>query len=201
MNEHDIASAWNSGANRPDPAATLQLKEELVRRLRRQHWRELAWLAWTCLLLTALSVHLVPWLVFHGRFDARTDWVLVPLLALPWGFTLYFVREFRARRAGSAAAADSIQAALRTAARENVAAATTLKLVATLQGLFVLLLPVVIQQLHAAGKVQGRELIQMVFLFGGCLLGGFAFVLLKYFREVRPEGARIARLLEAYGNP
>ncbi|HYC70753.1 MAG TPA: hypothetical protein VEB66_06070 [Opitutaceae bacterium] len=198
MNEQDIHSAWNSGANRLDRAAALQLKDELVRRLRRQRWRELAWLAWTCLLLTVLSALLVPWLVFHGRFDPRTDWVLVPLLGLPWGFAIHFVRQFRRRRAAAARAALSIQDALRAAEAENRAAAATLRRVALLQGLFALLLPVAIHQLHAAGKVSGRELGQMAFLFGGILAGGAAFVGLKYFREVRPEGARLAGLLESY---
>lgn len=198
MNHDDIQSAWNSGANRPAPAAAALLKDSLVRQLRRERWRDLAWLAWTCLLLGILTAHLFPWFVFHGRFIPRTDWMLVPLLALPWGFVLFFLRRFLARRPGAAAADRSVLDALRAAQAQNRAAATTLKGVWLLQAVFVLLLPFVVHQLHADGKVAGRELGQMAFLFGGAIAAGAGFVAVKYFRVVRPEAARLAALLRSY---
>ncbi len=196
MNFDDIQSVWNTPANQMDTETARQLKQALAQRLRRQRRTEIVWLLWTGFLLTVITVQVGNWVFLSGKFRLSADWLLLPLLIVPWTLLVSFSRRFFTRR--NAEASRSIPDALRVALSENRAAQAKHKAIAALQLVFVLILPLLMYQLHLAGKASVRELVCMAILFGGALAVAAGLMAFKYFRRLRPEQKRMETLLRSY---
>jgi len=198
MNINHIHSLWNSGANQPTPDDVAQLKSRLVHRLKIKRIVEIAWLCWTILLLIAATTIAARTMFFSDRFAFLSEWAVIPLLVLPWICAAFFLRNYRARRAGFIAADESIANAIRAAVADNRARQTKSKAVGVLLLVTALVLPLVIHQLSSVGKVSSREAVSMAVFFAAILITSGTVVALKFYRSLRPEESRLDALLREY---
>lgn len=195
MNLNEMQNAWNSPENNLAATQRQQLAQKFAQQMIRRRRFQAIWLANTFAALTAISA-LAARNVALSKVNTTQEWALLPLLLIPWCFAFVFLKRFFQSRqtagTGSAPVADSLRQALNS----NQAAQTHLKYVGVLYMIFIPVLCVVIQQLHAAGKVSGRELTSMIVAFGVALLAGGIAVLVRFFAGLRPQERQLRGLID-----
>lgn len=197
MRLDELERLWKSNVNGPSADERRELTERFTARLRRRRRQDLAWLVWTFIVLSVLTVF-VGWIVFGtDKMDLSAEWASIPLLLVPWSFAVVFLRRFlrdEPIHRGDVTIRDSLTMALTANARKR----TKLK---TLGVMYAIVLPVLamsVWQLHSVGKVSGRELVSMGIFFGTALTLGAGAVLAKYWISVVPEGRKITTLLAQF---
>lgn len=104
-----------------------------------------------------------------NRMNPSSEWGVLPLLLVPWGFAFYFLAQHRRPTPPVQRGDVAIVDALKTARNAIRAKRRNLKVIG---GMFLIFLPVLalsISQLHATGKVALHELTSMVGVMGGVL--------------------------------
>ncbi len=192
MNLNEMQNAWNSPQNRLAPHQE-QLAANFARQMIRRRRFQAIWLGNVFVAMSVITA-LAARSIALGKVDA-TEWALVPLLLVPWGFAIFFLKRFLSQRnpakPGELAVADS----LRTALASNLQSQNHLKWAGALYGIFIPVLALAIHQLHAAGKVSGRELVSMAAFFAGALLVGGTVVALRFFLGLRPQEKQLRGLI------
>jgi len=202
MNFADIENTWRSPPNRPSPAELEHQSMQLIAELRR---RRRGFVLHLGLVLTFLTV--VTFLILRhvigtdpalNRIDVAREWGAFVLLALPWIAALVFARQSWRHFAGHADYDRSIRASVSALLDENRLSRTRVKVVALLHGLVLLVLPVVVIQLRAAGKA-GDEILVPAFVLWPLLAAGIGGALLYYYRrKLLPRKRELEALLGAY---
>jgi hypothetical protein len=194
MNPDEMQSAWNSPRNNLPAEEQQQLARQFSRQMIRRRRFKMLWLTNTFVWLatiTALAIRTVA----VGKTGLMQEWALLPLLIAPWAFALYFMRRHLNRAfsptQGELPVADSFRAALDSNRMEQ----SHLKQVARLFVIMIPLLALAMRQLHAAGKVSGRELISMALFFGAILLVSGGGIAARYFGRLQPQQKRLNALL------
>ncbi len=127
--------------------------------------------------------------------------LLFPLLLVPWGFAIHFLRRYLKPVAPATRGETPIVDSLRTALASNQETRSHLKLVGVLYAIMIPLLALAMRQLHAGGKVSERELTSMAIFFGVVLLVGGIGIAARYFVRLQPQqkllNALLAELAEA----
>lgn len=194
MNLNDLQHAWNSPHNNLPAPDQQQLAQQFARQMIRHHRFRSIWLATTFVWLTLISAAALRTIAI-GNFNPVLEWAVLPLVILPWGLAIHFLRrhlkpaEPTAR--GEMSVTDSFDAALRSNRTEQ----SHLKMVAMLLAIMVPLLAVSMRQLHAVGKVSSHELACMAVFFGGALLVSGIGLAARYFVRVMPQQRRLVALL------
>lgn len=201
MNFADIENAWRSPHNRPSPAELKHQHMKLITDLRR---RRRGFVLHLSLVLTFLIV--VTGLILRhlivadpaNQIDVAREWGAFLLLALPWIAAFAFVRQYWRHFAGHADYDRSIRAGVSALLDENRLSRTRVKVVALLHGLVLLILPVIVLQLRAAGKA-GDEILVPAFVLWPLLAAGIGGALLYYYRRrLLPRKRELEVLLGAY---
>ena len=194
MNYNDMQALWNSPANRPRGTTQQQFAERFARQLIRRRRFGWLWLINTFLWLTLITA-LAVWNVVEKKVAIGSEWALIPLLIVPWGFALHFLR--RHLKPGPAVARGEMPVAdsFRVALQSNRSEQSHLKLVGVLFVVMIPFLALSMWQLRTTGKVSPRELESMAIFFGATLLicgGGLAA---RYFGRLRPQQRQLNDLL------
>lgn len=196
MSFDELQKDWHSPSNKLSSESERALVEIVSRQMTRRRRFEAFWIIHSFVWLTLIS-GLAGVLVATGKVDLAREWVLAPLLAIPWGFAIRMLLDFR-RVGGQAGLADaSMGDFLKTALASNQSAQTRVKLVGGLYGLMVPFLGIAIYQLHAAGKAARHEAMSMAVFFGGVFLIGGTLIALRFFKRLRPQQKELERLLES----
>lgn len=202
MNFGDIEHLWRSPHNRPTAAQLEQQRMEFLNELRRRHRQTRGLLIITFLPLAFFTGRIVAHALFPAQgldeFDLAREWTVVPFFALPWVAWLVLLRHFlrgsRQRRDSSASIRDSVSALL----ADNQRRRTFHRIVAGVLLASALLLPLIVHQLRAVGKM-GDEVTIPVFviypLYVGCIL---IWLVVHDRRKLQPRGRELASLLKAY---
>ena len=195
MNLNEIQSLWNSPSNQmPDPEHERLARQFVSQLIRRRRFQSI-WLIVTFVWLTVISV-LVFGNLADGKLSPSIEWAVFPLLLVPWGFAIHFLRRYLkppvTPSSGESPVAESFRAALVSTCAEQ----RNLKWVTAM---WVILIPILIvsaRQLQAAGKVSPHELDCMMVFFGGALLASGLGMAIRYFRWLAPQRRRLVGLLD-----
>lgn len=199
MNLDELQNLWNSNTNGPTTNEKAEIISRFTAVLRRRHRQELAWLVWTFFVLTILT-GFVGWVVFGtDKVKVSAEWAVIPLLLIPWVFACLFLKRFLSEKGTTARGDVTIADSLSAAMAANAAERGKLK---AMGWMYLVVLPVLglaIWQLHAVGKVSGRELVSMVTFLGSALALSGGAVLARYWLSLVPKGQKLKGLLSQIG--
>jgi hypothetical protein len=196
MNLNEMQSAWNSPRNNLPTEAQQRVADQFARQMIRRRRFQSLWLINTFVWLTLITVLAVRMLAI-GQTTPGQEWGLFPLLLVPWGFAIHFLRRYLKPTAPIMRGETTIVDSLRAALASNQETRSHLKLVGVLYVIMIPLLALAMRQLHAAGKVSERELISMAICFGAVLLVGGIGISARYFIRLQPQQKRLNALLAA----
>lgn len=197
MNFDELQQAWNSPRNNLPTERQRALAEKFNRQMLRRRRFQTFWLIHTFVWLTLIT-GLAIGMIATGKTSPAQEWGLFPLLIVPWAFAIRFLRRYRqpanpiAR--GELPVGDSLSAALdsiRTARSHS-------KWVGALYVIVTPLLILVMQQLHAAGKVSAQGLTSMACFFGATFLLCGAVLAARYFGRLLPQQKQLEELLRQF---
>jgi len=198
MTFDDVERLWRSPHNAPSPAQLEAQRAELVRRLRRRHRGFVIGVSAALAGLVLLGVRFALYLARGGAFDGRQEWASVALLLLPVLGAAVFVRQYLRHRARHRDHHRSISASLRALLDENRLARRRVQGIAVLNGIFVLVFPVIAWQLQAVGKARPGELMSMVVLFAGLMVLVGLCLAYEYWRRLQPRRRELEAMLRFY---
>jgi hypothetical protein len=198
MTYDDLQSAWNSPHNQPHPEEFERQKKRLIQRLRRQHRGFVAMIGLATFWMLAFGTMFARRGLHGMAFDPVREWgapllFLLPLAALALLWSRFFVH--RSRHVGHA---DSIRASVAALLDENRLARFRTKLIAVLNILVLVVVPVCIDQLRASGKAGDEILVPGFVVFPAIMLTVLAAMSLHYRRKLLPEKAELEALLRSY---
>lgn len=195
MNSDPLHALWTSASNQPAPAVGRQLADRFVARLRRRRRFQAGWLAWTLLVLSAVTVLVLRQTLLRGPAEILAQWALLPMLGLPWLAALYFLQTYRREARVPAAVERSLRAALVAAQASNRAERRRLALVGGLLAAMLPLSALAVWQLHAAGKAPGNQAWSLAAGLAAALAAGAVVVAGRYYWQLRPERRMLDLLL------
>ena len=199
MDFERLERAWNSPANSPSAAASADVVEEMMHTLKKRR-DEAAGLA------RVVGLVLVLWTLKIGYdvvfdpfpFDIRREWSVIPLFALPWIGLILVQLQLRRHRLAHPDPYGSVPATLRALLDENRPARRTFVIATSLMGLGVVGVAFALYQLMLVGKMTPANVLQASILFGAIMLSVAAYKAWQYLRVLKPETARLERLLAQY---
>jgi hypothetical protein len=196
MNPNELESAWNSPRNNFPTDEQQRLAEGFARQMIRRRRFQSLWLINTFAWLTIITV-VAMGAIAAGKVTPAQEWSLFPLLLVPWGFAIVFLRRYLKPAAPVAGGEAAVVESLRAALASNQQTRAHLKLVGVLYIIMVPLLAVSMHQLQVAGKVSPRELTSMGVFFGGVLALCGAGVVARYFGRLRPQQRQLEELVRS----
>jgi len=194
MNLNEMQNVWNSPRNNLPTEAQQRVADQFARQMIRRRRFQSIWLINTFVWLTIITVIAV-WTIAVGQTTPAQEYGLFPLLIVPWGFAIHFLRRYLKPVAPMTRGETSIVDSLRAALTSNRETRSNLKLVGVLYVVMIPLLALAMQQLHAVGKVSERELTSMAIFFGAALLLGGVGIAIRYFGRLLPQQKRLDMLL------
>lgn len=194
MNFDEAQNVWNSPRNNPPAERQRKLAEQFIRQMVRRRRFQCLWLIHTFFWLTIITL-LAIWTIAVGKVGLAREWVLLPLLIVPWGFAIQFLRRYRNPAAPVTRGEIPIVDSLRAALASNRETRMHLKLVGILYAIMIPLLALAMHQLYAVGKVSGRELTSMATGFSVVLLLCGMGIAARYFARLLPQQKRLDALL------
>lgn len=194
MNLNEMQNVWNSPRNHLPTEAQQRLADQFARQMIRRRRFQSIWLINTFVWLTLISV-LALWNIAAGQVQSAQEWSLFPLLLVPWGFAIHFLRRYLKPATPIARGETTIVDSLRAALASNQETRSHLKLVGVLYVIMIPLLALAMRQLLAVGKVSERELTSMALFFGAVLLVGAIAIAARYFLRLQPQQKRLHALL------
>ncbi len=199
MNFDELQNDWDSPRNNLPIEQQRKLAEKFTRQMIRRRRFQTFWLIHTFVWLTLIA-GLAIWMIAIGKARPVQEWGLFPLLIVPWGFAIHFLRRHLKSVAPITNGELSIIDSLRAALASNRNNQSHLKLVGVLYVIMVPLLALSMQQLHAVGKVSVRGLISMAIFFGATLLICGAGIAARYFARLLPQQKQLNALLAELTN-
>lgn len=198
MTFDDLQAAWNSPHNRPTPDELARQKQQFERRLRRQHRGFVVVTGLAACWLLGTAAMFARHVANGGAFDGRREWGALLLFALPLLALVLLWKRFLAHRANHAIGDRSIHASVAALLDENRLARFRARLIAGLNGLVLLVIPLVALQLRTVGKA-GDEIVFPAFvLFPALMVAILGGMLIHYRRKLLPEKTELEALLRSY---
>jgi hypothetical protein len=198
MTFDDLAPAWNSASNAPDPAQLDRYKSGIVKRLDKDH-RDFLWHVGMAAGLTLfLAGGFIQYLRSGGAFDFRNEWASLVFLLLPFGVAAFFLRGFIQHRRQHPRYDLSIVAALRAMIDENRLARLRLRVSMGVLTVAMALVPIVTHQLQLVGKQRPHEAASMLAVFGAAYVVAMGWQIWKYRWKLLPENSRLRELFASY---
>lgn len=194
MNLNEMQNVWNSPRNNLPTEEQHRLADQFARQMIRRRRFQSVWLINTFVWLTVITVLAIR-TVAVGQTTPSQEWGLFPLLLVPWGFAIHFLRRYLKPIVPMTHGEMSIADSLRAALASNQETRAHVKLVGVLYVIMIPLLALGMRQLHAVGKVSERELTSMAIFFGAVLLFGGLGIAVRYFIRLRPQQRRLNALL------
>jgi hypothetical protein len=202
MKLDDLDRLWRSPHNQPSAAQLEQNNIKFLTDLRRRHRGTVIFMIWILMVMTFLTGKVVVQLIWPDpaldRIDPAREWGFLLFMALPWACLLLFFRRYRQHRARHAGFAQSISASLRALLDENRIARERQKWVAGLWALMMVLMPLLVHQLRAAGKAGDEILIPAFVLLPLLMLGVSGWMLWRDRRVLGPRQRHLESLLASY---
>lgn len=202
MNFDDISKTWRSPHNQPSAAQLENDKMKFLNDLRKRHRGEIAFMIWILAVLSFLTGAFVLHLFRPDPAEPLTDlsreWGTIVLLALPWATLGVFYKKFRQHRERHSSPERSIRASVEALLDDKRVEADRYKWAGLLNVAMVLLMPLLVYQLRAAGKA-GDEILVPAFVVLPALMLAICAAMLGYRRRVLlPRQRELEALLLTY---
>ncbi len=203
MNFDDIQKTWRSPHNQPSAAQLEKDKMKFLNDLRKRHRGEIIFMIWILVVLTVLTGGLVLHLVRPDPAKPPTDlareWGSLALLALPWLCLGVFYKKFREHRARHDRPERSIRASVEALLDDSRVESERYKWVGRLCAAVVLVMPLCVYQLRAAGKAGDEILVPAFVVLPTLMLGIFVALRVYQRRVLLPRQRELEALLATYG--
>jgi hypothetical protein len=203
MNFDDIQKTWRSPHNQPSAGQLEKDKMKFLNDLHKCHRGESLFMVWILAVLSLLTGILILHLIRPDPEKPPTnltkEWAVLVLLALPWLCLGVFYSNFRAHRARHPNPDRSIRASVLALLDENETATERYKWVGRLNAAVLLLMPLLVYQLRAAGKAGNEILVPALVLLPLLLLGVFLAMRWYHRRVLLPRRRQLETLLLSYG--
>ena len=204
MNFDDIQKTWRSPLNQPSAAQLEKDKMKFVSDLKRRHRGNLLLLG----LVFALLLFITGKIVLHvlmpdpqlAKVDLRREWTIIPFFALPWIGWLVLVHLYRRHRRQHPDYAKSIAATVAGLLDENQMERTRYKVIAALLVVSALVLPAVIAQLRAVGKVGDEIVVPAYAIYPAYVVFVLIWAAVHYRRKLLPRKRELEALLATYAD-
>ena len=198
MDFERLERAWRSHANRLPDAAAAYVMEEMMQTLkkRRNEVRGILIFAGLALTLqTGLILHalLVDQVLIPGR-----EWGAFLMLGIGWAALAFIGFRFRQHLLAYPDPYSSSSDTLRALLDQNRSERQRMRFLGVAGIFFVAATALTLGQLEAVGKMTPANIRDFSILFGGGFLLGLVYACWRYFRVLKPEGARLERLLADY---
>lgn len=197
----ELQILWQSSANTPAPELLEQHRQHLLQRLK-QRYRTFWWVTglasfWLGLLLVKLGFFLRA----GGPMNWRQEWGSVLGLMLPMAvLALFWSQQWKHYRRHSNPGLH-IRASLSASLDEIRLGRLRLRVIALMHLILIVLMPVIVLQLQAAGKA-GKEILVPFLVILPALLGLILLALWRHdSRTLRPRERELKQLLDPAENP
>jgi hypothetical protein len=202
MNFDDISKTWRSPHNQPSAAQIEKDKMRFLNDLRKRHRGEIVFMIWILAVLSFLTgafvLHLFRPDPAKPPTELAREWAALVLLALPWAALGVFYKKFREHRERHASPERSIRASVEALLDDKRVEVERYKWVGLLNVAVVLLMPLLVYQLRAAGKA-GDEILVPAFVVLPALMLAICAAMLWYRRRVLlPRQRELEALLITY---
>ncbi|MES2708887.1 MAG: hypothetical protein V4726_19995 [Verrucomicrobiota bacterium] len=198
MNNNELENIWNSPANRPEPAAVTAQMEQYLKRLRGRHRGFVIITSLAGLWLAVILIRLGYFVAGGGALRLSQEWGAVGMLLLPLTVLIVFAVQFRRHCRVNAEPERSIHTSLLALLDENRLARLRLKIIAGLYAAVMLIIPLVVHQLRAAGKAGDEILVPAFVLLPLLLLALLCGLIFHYRTRLLPRHRELKELLAAY---
>jgi len=177
-------------------------KSKLLAELRARHRRFVVFISATFAALTLFTGRIALHLLWPDpaldRINLAREWAFLIALGLPWAGAVTLLCHYLRHRTAHGDHTRSISDSVRALLDENRLSRVRLKVAAILHGLFLLVLPVVVWQLRAAGKARD-EILLPAFVVWPCLALGIGCAMWFHdHRTLRPRQRALETLLADY---
>ena len=203
MNFDEIQQAWQSPQNQPSAAQLQTEKMKFLTDLKRRRRGAVLFMGSVFVVLLFFTVRIVFQVLrpdpSMARIDLQQEWGVILLLALPWACLILWFRRYRRHRAQHEDCDRSIGASLRALLDENRLAREQQKWAARINGAMLVLIPLLVYQLRAAGKAGDEILLPAFVLLPVLLLCLHAGMAWYHRRTLLPRKRELEALLAAYG--
>lgn len=201
MNFADLENTWRSPHNQPDPAGLERLKQTFLGEHDRRRTAHKRFLFIVGTVLTVLTLRVVAAMLWPGEgrmaIDVRREWGALLFLLLPWAGVIALARQL-SRHDRDHGAAKTVPEGIRALLAENRVSRVRVRVAATLHGLALLLLPLVVWQLRATGKA-GDEILVPAFVLWPLIAAGILAGLWWHDRrKLEPRRQELESLLKSY---
>lgn len=197
MNLETLERLWRSHDNDLSATAQAYLLEDMMKTLKNRRRQFHALMTLTGLWLLIFS-GIAGWMLSQNGMETGREWGIFALLGVSWvAYIAIQVQHFQHTRRYPHA--DSpLPEALAALLDENRTARARSKVMLGALVVFVGFLVVALWQLNDVGKMEPRHVQQFALLAGGAL--GLSLLIngWRYFGHLKPEGARLQRLLSDY---
>jgi hypothetical protein len=198
MTFDDLAPAWRSSSNSPDPAQIEKHRASIANRLGKEYRNFLFHMGSVTALTLFMAGGFVQYLRSGGAFDWQHEWGAIAFLLLPFGVAAVLLRGFIRHRREHPRYDMSIQDGLRALVDQNRLARARLRVSMSVLTLAMALVPVVAYQLQLVGKQRPHEAASMLAIFGVAYVISMAWQLWRYRARLLPENARLQELIGSY---
>lgn len=193
-----LERAWRSNANRPSEAAAAYLMEEMMETLKKRRGEMRG-----ILIFAGLALIVQTWLILHALIaqtvmDAGQEWGAFLMLGIGWVALATVGWRFRQHLLAYPDPYSSSSETLRALLDENRSQRQRMRFMGLVAVLFVAATALTLGQLQEVGKMTAGNIRDFAIVFGGGFLLGLVYALWRYFRILKPEGARLERLLADY---
>ena len=203
MNFAEIENMWRSPQNRPTAAQLEEIKMKFVTDLNKRHRASVAFLTAVGIALALFTGRIIFDLLWRtsqiDTIDLAREWAIIPFFALPWIGWIFLLRQYRRHRSQHPNYDTSVSASVRALLDENRVERARYKTVSWLQGITLVVLPLIVFQLRAVGKAGDEILIPAFVIFPLIILGIFAWSSFRYHRQLLPRKRELEALLASYG--
>jgi len=166
MNYDELEQAWRSPRNQPTATEIAADRQRFATELGRRRRGAKVFLSVVFGALSVITARLL-WSLFwpeaSGRFDFAQEWAALVFLALPWVAAALLARRVLRHEREHRDPERSLAASVRALLDETQVSRTRLRVVATLHGVLLIVLPLVVWQLRAVGKA-GDEILWPAFV-------------------------------------
>lgn len=199
MNSNEVQNIWNSPLNNLSASQQEELAGQFIRQMKRRRRFQSVWLIHTYAWLAVITV-VAARTIAAGNAKLTSEWALLPLLIVPWMFAVYLLRSYLKSARPQSQCQLSVVESLRAALASNLNRQSRFRVVGVMYVIFVPILALAMRQLHAVGKVSGRELTSMAALLGGALLACALVMTALFFGRLLPQQKRLEGLLAEAAN-
>jgi hypothetical protein len=204
MNFDDIEKVWSSPRNHVSAGQIEAAKQQLLADLRRRRRGSVIFMLCILTVLAWITGKVVLQILRPDpnmdAIDLTREWAVVPLFALPWVCLWIFWRKYRLHRFRHRDCERSISAGIRALLDENKLALDRQKWAARLNGVMLVLVPVIVWQLRAAGKAGDEILVPAFVLLPAIMVCVYAAMLWHRRHRLLPRKRELEALLGSYGD-